>query len=190
METTWVYKADGTLQCGLGREIPLEVMQKELETVVGKPLRAEKRIACEMLPTVCGAPTGHVNAYELTAEQAYVLFRGIVGPMGFKPWTCGEAHRDGAPDESHVLSATASGPEVPFPLSGSMVRDGELSAGVGLNLWAGATDAVANPVLVRELIGRPCRVYEEDSDVTLDLRPMRVNIVLGKDRRIRRIWFG
>jgi|AGTN01.3.fsa_nt_gi hypothetical protein len=60
----WVYKEDGTRQCGEGTEISLDEMRKELETIIGKDnvLASEKRILPLMFPLVCGGPNGSVNA--------------------------------------------------------------------------------------------------------------------------------
>ena len=54
-----------------------------------------------------------------------------------------------------------------------------------------ASAAFGTPVLVRELVGHPLRVYEDGQPITKDYRPERVNIVLtpGTDV-IMDIWFG
>ena len=96
-QTVWIHKDDGTLQCGLGKEIALE----------------------EML--------------------------GMMG--GEVPWPA----------------------EVPL---------------------AEMTSVRNTPTLIRELIGRRCRVYNQGDALTMDFVPDRVNIELTERNRIADIWFG
>lgn len=46
------------------------------------------------------------------------------------------------------------------------------------------------PVLVKDLVGRPCRIIRPDSVVTNDWEPTRVNIFLDANDRIIDIRFG
>ena len=182
--SVWVYKDDGTLQCGQGAERPIQEMRKALARLIGDKeiLHGEKRRPPVLLPDLCGAPTGEVNAYEITDDGAYVLFRGFVGPDGFKLWIWPQ------PGTRHdALALTAGGgSDVPFPLSASWKGDGAIA-----NMIASLTQAGAQPTTIVDLIGRVCRCYKHGDPLTFDLQPQRVNIELDEDgRRISRIWFG
>lgn len=149
MGTVWVYKLDGTLQCDQGLEISLEEMQKQLESIGARVLQAKKQMSCNLFASVCGAPTGMANTYEISTEDWERIRRGFVGLLGFDLWPC----------ESNPPSSK------------------------------GRASASADPVLVRELIGREVRVYEVGDGLTDDYRRMRVNIEL-KDGTISDIWYG
>jgi len=58
-----VYKYDGTLQCGMGHEICLEEMAKELEAAGIHELASHKDTDGLMHISVCGASTGAINVY-------------------------------------------------------------------------------------------------------------------------------
>jgi len=163
--TLWVYKDDGTLQCDRGKEIPLDEMQKELEALGATVLNAEKRTDCRIIIRVCGAPTGQVNAYEVSEDDWEKILIGIVGPMGFRRWMC----------DTREERVAVTGGEIPWPRSAPIAE---------------MTSAKANPVLVRELIGRYCRVYTQGDALTKDFIPERVNIELTKDNFIADIWYG
>src|SRR5438270_631682 len=64
----WVWRHDGTLQCGLGSEETLDEARAQLETVIGAAnvIQGEKRHLPGLIIQLCGAPTGQVNAFELT----------------------------------------------------------------------------------------------------------------------------
>ena len=47
-----------------------------------------------------------------------------------------------------------------------------------------------NPTTIKELVGRPLRVYKTGDDLTLDWRPERTNIELNDKGMIVRVWFG
>ena len=162
MNTIWVCKPDGTIQCESNSiettsGITLEEMRKELELIIGESnvLKMEKR-SC---PTVqaCGFPTGNMNAYEITEQGWYILNHGIVGPQGF--FLCPEC----SPDKSK-----------------SEVNIGQL---------IGALTA-ANPTNIQGLIGHPLRVYNTGDPITADYRPNRFNIEIGKKGLIVNVWFG
>ncbi|MGF1684831.1 hypothetical protein [Photobacterium minamisatsumaniensis] len=70
-----VYQFDGTLQCGMGNEISLEEMQKQLEGIVGKVNLPEKRQLPFVIPSACIFPTGQVNTYQISNEQWRELFK-------------------------------------------------------------------------------------------------------------------
>ena len=68
---------------------PLRIMKTELEALGAKVLAAEKRQDCQFVTQMCGAPTGNVNAYEISRADWEAILNGVVGPMGFSLWTCG-----------------------------------------------------------------------------------------------------
>jgi hypothetical protein len=95
-----VWKHDGTLQCGMGSEIPLEKMQKQLEEIIGSVGGAEKRILPLQIIAVCGHFTGRVNTYEISTEQYYLLKNGTPGDLGFELWIW--------PDDQKLVPSTAA----------------------------------------------------------------------------------
>ena len=173
MASRWVWRFDGTLQCGFGEEQPLDEARAQLATVIGERniLAGEKRQAPVMLPQVCGAPTGRANAFELTEFGFWLLVPGIIGPIGFRPW-------EDAPAE------LMDGGEVPFPFF-AKGRDTQAIKKVGFAGVSGSGD----PTQIDELFGRECRVYNLGDPLTMDYRPERFNIGL-KDGRISELWFG
>lgn len=76
-----IFKYDGTLQCRMGSEIPLSDMKEELEKAGAKVISCEKNIVPFYIPTVCGAPTGKVNVYEISVSDF-----GKVRKMNFDLW--------------------------------------------------------------------------------------------------------
>lgn len=75
-----VYKYDGTLQCGMGKTISLEEMQKEFGAI--KVYSSKNIVDGLMHIQMCGSPTGKSNVYEIDKadlEQALKL--------GFKEWS-------------------------------------------------------------------------------------------------------
>jgi hypothetical protein len=191
MSDIWVYKADGTLQCGMGQEISLDQMRTELETLIGKNnvSASEKRTLPGFIIDLCGAPTGKVNAYKITAEGLYVLFHGFVGSAGFRVWTWPDAITGSAKP-----AATQSGGDAhPWPWSALFAKS-ETDEGRNrtalTNLLASLTEVNANPTTLREIIGRPVRVYKTGDALTKDFRPERVNIEVSEAHQIARIWFG
>lgn len=75
-----VYKNDGTLQCGMGKLIPLDTMKKELGkiTVYSSENKSDGLMHIQM----CGSPTGTINIYEIDKTN---LDKAI--KLGFKEWT-------------------------------------------------------------------------------------------------------
>lgn len=171
MSTVWVIKDDGTRQCDdRNKGVSLEEMQKELETLGATVISSEKRQDCRIIPRVCGAPTGQVNAYEISSTDWELILTGIVGPNGFRLWNCDD-------DEGRATKIVAAGGEIPWPLI--------LSHAVQNSSVRHA------PAFIRELIGRPCRCYREGDPLTKDFIPKRVNIELTqKGDVIQDIWFG
>ncbi len=64
-QTVFVYKSDGSLQCGGGQTKSVEVMAKELKAI--RVLSSQNKSDGLMHTTVCGAPTGKINVYEIPA---------------------------------------------------------------------------------------------------------------------------
>ncbi len=74
-----VYKADGSQQCGTGKKIDLNVMQKELESI--QVFSAENKHDGLMRIQMCGHPTGTCNVYEILAADLDIALK-----LGYKKW--------------------------------------------------------------------------------------------------------
>ena len=59
----FVFKEDGSRQCGMGQAVRPEVMQKELEGI--EVFSSDNRSDGMMHIQACGAPTGRINVYEI-----------------------------------------------------------------------------------------------------------------------------
>jgi len=170
VSTTWVWRHDGTLQCGQGTEETLQEAREQLGAIIGAAniLQGEKRRLPGMILQICGAPTGSVNAFELTPAGFWILFHGIVGPIGFRPWM----------DEDMVVEG--GGVDVwPFTAL-SEVQENRLSL-VG--------PSKTDPCCIQELYGHLCRAYKVGDPLTDDYRPERFNVGL-EGGRIKELWFG
>ena len=180
MPTAWVYKLDGTLQCGMGSAIELGQARQELTDLIGATniLAAEKRQGLTVI-SMCGMPTGAANAFEVTEEGLRTLFQGFPGPSGFRLWPFGGESGD----------AKRLDQWVPWPWS-KFTNDGQLDGAAIAHALSSLTEVGANPTTLAEVVGRPCRIIHEGDAVTFDYMPLRVNIHLSRDRRIERIWFG
>jgi len=167
----WVYKEDGTRQCGEGHEITIQEMEKDLARIVGERniINRKKGQLPWMFPDLCGSPNGHVNMYELTPEGFLAFDRGIVGHAGFQVWVYDKP----APKAAGLLSDV---PETPFPWS----------AKEALPYVAHAS---SNPVLIRELIGYHLRVIKPGEAVTMEYMWGRVNISVDENNEIKQISF-
>ena len=75
----FVYKADGSLQCGQGSKVDLNTMQKEFGSI--QIFSSENKHDGMMRIQVCGAPTGQVNVYEIDVKDLEVALKA-----GFKKW--------------------------------------------------------------------------------------------------------
>lgn len=80
-ERAWIYKYDGTLQCGEGREKGLDSMAEELKSSGITPLKSEKRSDGMMRAQVCGQSTGRANVFEIPRSQLK-----SAEALGFKLW--------------------------------------------------------------------------------------------------------
>lgn len=78
-QRVFVYKPDGTLQCGQGQKIPLDTMKKELGDI--EVYSSETKNDGMMRIQVCGAPTGMNNVYEINQKDLEKALK-----LGFKKW--------------------------------------------------------------------------------------------------------
>lgn len=119
-DTVEVYRYDGTLQCGLGEEIPLETMAADLRAAGIEVLGSRKGTDGLAHIAVCGASTGAINVYTipreaLPAAQA-ASFRMLVTQemtqeikprmgrkVGLQSRPLPAAARDGTPDPIPLL---------------------------------------------------------------------------------------
>jgi hypothetical protein len=65
--TVLVYKPDGSLQCGMGKGMAPEEMEKQLSGI--RVLARDKRSDGLMHIQVCGQATGMINVFEIPAES-------------------------------------------------------------------------------------------------------------------------
>lgn len=75
----YVYKPDGSLQCGMGKKIDPAEMKKELVGI--ETFSAENKHDGLMRIQMCGQPTGTCNVYQIKALD---LDRAL--GLGFKKW--------------------------------------------------------------------------------------------------------
>jgi len=84
MSNVWVCKHNGSIQCDPDSEgQSLDEMRTDLERIVGKDNVLKQTQKNVPVLTMCGLPTGIINAYELTASGYDLLMNGIIGPDGF-----------------------------------------------------------------------------------------------------------
>lgn len=74
-----IHKPDGTLQCGQGKLIPIEEMQKQLGKI--KVYSAKNQNDGMMRIQVCGSPTGNSNVYEIDRKDLEEALKA-----GFQEW--------------------------------------------------------------------------------------------------------
>jgi hypothetical protein len=84
MNSIWVCKHDGSIQCEPGGGLSLKEMRRQLAELIGEEniLKMEQRSVTVI--QVCGAPTGKLNAYLITEEGWRFLNDGIRGRQGFE----------------------------------------------------------------------------------------------------------
>ena len=75
----FIYKPDGSLQCGMGSKIELGEMKKELGEIT--VFSSENKHDGMMRIQVCGQPTGLSNVYEIDQGDLEKAFK-----QGFKKW--------------------------------------------------------------------------------------------------------
>jgi hypothetical protein len=79
-DRVFVYKYDGSLQCGMGKAIALDTMAKELNGL--QVLSSVKKPDGLMHIQVCGSITGVANVYEIPAK-----YLKAAETKGFKKWS-------------------------------------------------------------------------------------------------------
>ncbi len=79
-QRVFVYKPDGSQQCGLGERIDLNIMKKQLGSI---EVFSQNSLHDGMMRIqVCGQPTGQCNVFEINKKDVdFALGRG------FKKWT-------------------------------------------------------------------------------------------------------
>ncbi|MDX8464903.1 hypothetical protein RFM26_04310 [Mesorhizobium sp. VK23B] len=97
--TTGVFKYDGTLQCGLGQEIPLAEMTQELVDAGVSIISSHKSSDGLMHIQLCGALTGQINVYEIATPDLYKALQLGFAPLASIPASAatGASLRDGLP---------------------------------------------------------------------------------------------
>ena len=162
----YVCREDGAIQCEGNTGASLAETRSLLEALIAGNNVKSGETRSRIVPSACGFPSGVYHRFEITEEGYKILFFGFAGPQGFYPCS------DQAMDELGVQTMEKGG-------LADMFREGTF------------TSAGYTPVLVRELIGRPVRVYNPGDALTKDLRPERVNIEVSKSgNTILKIWFG
>lgn len=76
---TFVFKYDGTKQCGMGKKVSLSKMAKQLEGI--QVYSSKEKTDGLMRIQVCGAPTGHANVFEISVKDLAEAQK-----RGFNPW--------------------------------------------------------------------------------------------------------
>lgn len=79
-QRTFVYKADGSLQCGQGEKVDIASMRKELGSL--EVYSSENKHDGMMRIQVCGAPTGYSHVFEINKADLEAALK-----LGFKKWT-------------------------------------------------------------------------------------------------------
>ncbi len=124
MKKIWVYKFDGTIQCDSdSSSISVDDMRAELEECVGVDNVLDSKRAKLTMVAACGAPTGAVNAYELSAMGLYLLRHGISPNPGFKMFQEPKARVVGEASIGELIGAlTADNPILIRELPGHHLR--------------------------------------------------------------------
>jgi hypothetical protein len=78
-QRVYVYKADGSLQCGQGQKLSPEEMKKQLGEI--ETFSAENKHDGLMRVQMCGQPTGTCNVYQIKAMDLDQALK-----LGFKKW--------------------------------------------------------------------------------------------------------
>ena len=76
----FVYKYDGSLQCGMGKAVALDAMARELNGI--QILSSVKKPDRLMHIQVCGSITGMANVFEIPAK-----YLKAAEAKGFKKWS-------------------------------------------------------------------------------------------------------
>jgi hypothetical protein len=173
----WIWRHDGSIQCSDVAGESLEEAREQLALLIGEDniLQGEKRsLPCPIIQ-MCGAPTGQVNAFQITVQGWLLLIHGIFGMMGWAPWSddCASGG-SGGPFSGLVDEAGTGGADAADQVR--LVRPGGGGGG--------------DPTRIDELYFRPVRCYRFGDPITKDHVAGRVNIVHNQRGRIVEIWFG
>ena len=79
-QRTFVYKADGSLQCGQGEKTEIAAMRKDLGNI--EVFSSENKHDGMMRVQVCGAPTGYSHVFEISKSDLEAAVK-----LGFKKWS-------------------------------------------------------------------------------------------------------
>ena len=167
----FVCKADGAIQCQAEpKALTLEEARAILVSLIGEDnVIGDGHTHSQIVIQLCGHVSGVYHHFKITDQGEFILERGIMGRQGFRACPGDEAENQACLAEND---------------------DGETNLGKILQ-ECDLTSAASMPVLIRELIGRPVRVYNYGDPITKDLVEGRVNIERDKTgSNIRRIWFG
>jgi hypothetical protein len=74
-----IFKYDGSLQCGMGAQKPLDAMKKELGKI--PTYEQENKPDGLMHIQMCGQPTGRANVYLIDRKDLAAAIK-----LGFKEW--------------------------------------------------------------------------------------------------------
>jgi hypothetical protein len=114
--TVDVYKYDGTLQCGLGKEVPLEAMAAELTATGIEVLASHKGKDGLDHIAVCGASTGAINVFNIPQVDI-----AIAEQIGFDPLVT-RALADGIKPQAKPVDGSQQGMAPLQPLIGPSER--------------------------------------------------------------------
>lgn len=78
-QRVFVYKPDGTLQCGQGQKIEPNEMKKQLGSI--EVFSGENKHDGLMRVQMCGHPTGQCNVFQIKASDLEQALK-----LGFKKW--------------------------------------------------------------------------------------------------------
>lgn len=201
-----IFKPDGTLQCGLGKERTIDEMTKDLEKLGVTPASAEKRQYPGNVIALCGAPTGACNVFALSGADWPEKAKVILG-AGFHIWP--EAPKIAGGDSVPWPWLAVAGDEDPYPWArrpnpfelAALMQGGDpqpwpwfggdtpfpLRQTKGRMIAASRSGSTT----ISELIGMKLRVYRNGDAVSDDYVENRVNIGLNRSSgSIDEIWFG
>lgn len=109
-DTVFVYKYDGTLQCGMGKEVTLEEMENDLVLAGIKLLSSRKSTDGFSHMTLCGASTGRINIYEIESTDYPKAASMGFNFLGKSANTVARESREGT-----QINSVAKGEDVPWP---------------------------------------------------------------------------
>ena len=165
MELVIVFKPDGIPHSIANQSVSLHAHAAELIHIGVRRVFAQEKVPGPLAAVDAqGARSGLVNAFAISREDWVGITDRLVDALGFRVWIGSPFPELKIPEGCYVSSTIP-----PMPLS--------LSLG-------------AVPVMAREFIGRPCRLYKQGDGLSGDFKPDRVNIELDQFGRISNIWIG